>query len=314
MKSKSDKSSTSQISEVSGGTIAGSVSALIAQSRATITENQELREKIALSENSLPTRKLDPKSVKSSRWANRPEKHFKGSTFESFKREIGHSGGNTQPIKVRPSGSEYEIVFGHRRHRACFELGIPVLALIEEVDDSTLWLQMEQENLGREDLSPLERGQSMLRALDAGFFPSQRRLAEALGIDVSQTAKMIALAKIPIHILDCFKDQSKLQVNWSTKLTHAIERDPVGITQRAVKIIRRRDEGQNLAANEIYALLCQPADAADNMVQREILGTDGKVLASMKQSKSGGWDVRVNVKNISAEELEMSLKDLLVGR
>ncbi|MBK7616962.1 MAG: ParB N-terminal domain-containing protein [Burkholderiales bacterium] len=68
---------------------------------------------------------LDPTLVASSKWANRAPESYSGLPYESLKRDIEECGGNVQPIKVRGTADRYEIVFGHRRHRACLELGIP---------------------------------------------------------------------------------------------------------------------------------------------------------------------------------------------
>src|SRR5439155_17408723 len=132
-------------------------------------------------------------------WANRHEASFKTAEFEQLKAEIAQSGGNVQPIKVRPvavlNGStppaegRFELVFGHRRHRACLDLGIPVLAAIEDASDVSLFEQMERENRGRKNLSAWEQGTMYRKALDEGLYPSLRRLSESLGVDVSLVSK-----------------------------------------------------------------------------------------------------------------------------
>ena len=45
---------------------------------------------------------------------------------------------------------------------------------------------MDRENREREDLSPYEQGTMYQQALDAGLFPSQRRLAEQLGVNEAE--------------------------------------------------------------------------------------------------------------------------------
>jgi ParB family transcriptional regulator, chromosome partitioning protein len=73
--------------------------------------------------------KLDPSKVVRSGWANRHAINYSGKDFAALKSEIEAAGKNIQPIKVRPKRGEagvFEIVFGHRRHQACLELGIQV--------------------------------------------------------------------------------------------------------------------------------------------------------------------------------------------
>ena len=80
----------------------------------------------------------------------------------ALKSEMESAGGNVQAIKVRPipgtEPQEYEIVFGHRRHRACLDLGLEVLATIESIDDKELFKEMDRENRQRADLRPYEQG------------------------------------------------------------------------------------------------------------------------------------------------------------
>src|SRR5688572_24215707 len=96
------------------------------------TELAELREKLREFDGSMPTVKLDPKKVQPTRWANRHALSFSTPSFARLKASIELAGGNTQPILVRKTEADdgYEVVFGHRRHRACLELGLPVLAVL----------------------------------------------------------------------------------------------------------------------------------------------------------------------------------------
>ena len=185
------------------------------------------------------TRALDPRLVHPSKWANRSEQSFKSSDFENLKSEIESAGGNVQPIKVRPlSGArdDFEIVFGHRRHRACLELGLPVLALIEELNDVALFSQMDRENRQRADLRPFEQGVMYARALDEGLFPSLRKMSESLGVDVGNASKAISLARLPASVLSCFSSPLDLQQAWATDLSVALQKDPDIVLGRARKL------------------------------------------------------------------------------
>lgn len=59
-------------------------------------------------------------------------------------------------------------MFGHRRHQACLELGIPVLAVIwdKPLSAQAHFLAMERENRDRTDLSAYESGMSYIAALE----------------------------------------------------------------------------------------------------------------------------------------------------
>ncbi|NRF72252.1 ParB/RepB/Spo0J family partition protein [Aquincola sp. S2] len=171
---------------------------------------------------------LDPRSIALSRWANRHEDSFQGEVFELFKREIQDAGGNVQPIKVRPLANNagesprYEVVFGHRRHRACLELGLPVLAVVQELDDPALFVQMDRENRGRENLSAWEQGRMYLRAMEEGLFSSNTKLAAAIGRDVSDVGKALRAAKLPQEVISAFPSPTSIQFRWIADLERAL--------------------------------------------------------------------------------------------
>jgi ParB family chromosome partitioning protein len=215
----------------------------------------KLETKLADFKSSDVARKLDPINIKASHWANRNEASFLTKDFEALKAEIESSGGNVQPIKVRPiSGKQgaYEIVFGHRRHRACLELGIDVLALIEDLSDVDLFAQMDRENRQRADLRPYEQGVMYARALDEGLFPSLRKMAEALGVDASNASKAISLARLPESVLAAFESPLLLQQAWSSSLTEALQKNPDVVIARAKDIAVLTDK---LSAPEVFKSL-----------------------------------------------------------
>lgn len=127
----------------------------------------------------------------------------------------------------------YEVVFGHRRHKACLELKLPVLAIVEDLSDENLYIQMDRENRGRVDLSPWEQGAMYVRALDSGLFPSNTKLAAAIGVDLSNVGKSIALARLPDTVVAAFNSPLDLLLRWAPSLKHSHQTDPEGILLRA---------------------------------------------------------------------------------
>lgn len=187
---------------------------------------KDLQEKF---DSALPSRKLDPTLIVRSKWANRHDDSFKDAEFLLLKEEIANAGGNVQPIKVRAlqgSDGRYEIVFGQRRHQACLELGLDVLAMVEDLDDKGLFVQMDRENRQRKDLRPFEMGSMYNKALEDGLFPSQRQLSVEINVDQSQLAKAISLAKLPVDVVNAFKSPLDLQYRWASNLVSAIQDDP----------------------------------------------------------------------------------------
>ena len=198
----------------------------------------ELAADLAQWDGACATRQVDPKKIKRSRWANRHEHSFNDPDFLALKDEISNAGGNIQPIKIRLVGKDedgdlYEIVFGHRRHQACLELKVPVLATIENVSDQGLFIEMDRENRSRKNLSPWEQGTMYLKALEDGLFSSQRKLSEAVGIDLSALGKALNLARLPSSVVDAFPSPLDIQYRWAKPLTDALAQDQNGVLAKA---------------------------------------------------------------------------------
>ncbi len=233
----------------------GELLAFRGQMLAAEGELSKLRDQLREYDGSLPARKLDPKLVVPSRWANRHEAAFASAEFLRFKADIEHAGGNVQPILVRPAGDtgNYELVFGHRRHRACLELGLPVLAVVHtgpmgEVD---LFSAMERENRERADLSPWEQGRMYRNALDQGLFGSQRKLAETLGVSHTWVRKALAVADLPEAIVQCFSSPLEVQFRHADEIGKALEADQRGVLRRAEKL----RQSSRLSASSVVATL-----------------------------------------------------------
>ena len=202
-------------------------------------ENTSLKDRLAAFQGAKPARLLDPNNVFASKWANRHKESFENAEFESLKREIESAGGNVQAILVRPragQAGEYEIVFGHRRHRACQLLALPVLAVVDELSDVELFTQMDRENRERAALRPYEVGMMYSRALDEGLFPSARKLSESVGVDLSQLGKALSLARLPSDIVKAFASPLDLQYRWVGELTRSIQKDPERILALAKQL------------------------------------------------------------------------------
>lgn len=264
----------------------GQMLAFRGQMREVEGELTSLRERLSRFEDAMPSRKLDPKLVRPSRWANRHEASFATAAFAGLKNDIDKAGGNVQPILVRSLAGvagEYELVFGHRRHRACLELGIPVLAIVWEgaLNDSELFAAMDRENREREDLSPYEQGQMYHRALEEGLFPSQRRLADFLGVSHTWVRKALVVAQLPPAVLQCFRSPLDITHRHGEKLSAALETDARGVLKRAEKL-----RGQGGTASSVVERLLDAAPAPRKSDKLD-LQAGGVRLGRAMRSKAG---------------------------
>jgi ParB family chromosome partitioning protein len=297
---------------------------LTAQSGA-VQEAEALRARVKSLEDEAPLRKLDPALVRPSRWANRHEATYHTAEFAELKTEIAAASGNVQPIKVRPvavlNGStptepaEYELIFGHRRHRACLELGIPVLAAIEEANDTSLFEQMERENRGRKNLSAWEQGTMYRRALDEGLYSSLRRLADSLGVDVSLVSKSVSLARLPEAVVAAFQSPLDIQFRWAAPLADAMQKDPDGTLDRAKALAGSRG---NLSAGAVFAKLIGLPDGGEDEATTKALAISkaGKVVGKFTTDKQGKAVIRFDAGSIPANKrkaLVTLIEDFLKG-
>lgn len=202
---------------------------------------EALEAKAAEFDGAVPARLVDASLIDDSDFANRHPDAFKTQEFLQLKEEIAAAGGNVQAIKVRrKANGRYEVIYGHRRARACLELGLPVLALIvDDMSDVSLFIEMDRENRGRSDPSAWEQGTFYLKALDRGLFPSNRQLAHNLGIDLSNVGKCIALAKLPMQVISAFASPLDIQLRWGGALAKAFESDREGVLARAKELSKQ---------------------------------------------------------------------------
>ncbi len=318
-------------------TAPGSMLQFMTAQSAAVREAESLRERLAGFEGALPVRRLDPRSVRASAWANRHEDNYRGLAFEALKAEIAAAGGNVQAIKVRPlvagprvgpsnglggqapaaeagAGERYEIVFGHRRHQACQALGIPVLAMIEELPEQQMFVQMERENRSRKDLSAWEQGMMYAKALDQGLYPSNRQLAAAIGRDLGDIGKALSLARLPLAVVQAFASPLDLQYRWAKPLGDVQQRDPEGLVKRARALKARLDK---LSPRQIFGAL-----VGDEAAQRGAAAPDisvrlaGKAAAVISADALGRTQVRFAkaLKTEQRQALAAALEQFLAGQ
>lgn len=216
----------------------------------------------------------------------------------------------------RPAGAAYEIVFGHRRHRACLELGLPVLAVVEDLSEQDLFVQMERENRARKDLSAWEQGVMYARALDQGLYPSNRQLALAIGRDLGDVGKALALARLPQVVVEAFASPLDLQFRWAKPLADAQQADPEGLVARAAAI---RLEPRALAARQVFEALLATGAAAkgvgpSNGPAATTIERDGRTLAVLSTDARQRTHVRIDVPLDDARRRKLlKLLDQLLG-
>lgn len=108
--------------------------------------------------------------------------------------------GVIQPIIVRPSGGEFELIAGERRLRAAQIAGLKKIpALIRQATDEQLLELALIENIHRTDLNPIERAKAYQSYINT-FSLTQEKAAERLGESRSVIANYLRILDLPEEI------------------------------------------------------------------------------------------------------------------
>ena len=258
-------------------------------------ENQRLKTERA---NGMLVLKLDPKRVRATRFVNRDERAFLESDpkFIELKDSL-RSNGQKQPIQVRlisgDAAADYEIIAGHRRHRACLILdsevegGFPLLAIPDaKVNESReLVLAMYRENEERADVAPSEKGAMFRQWLSEGIFAEQGDIAAALKVSDATITKYLQIADLPSSVLAAFEDPREIAVRWSHDLVKAWKSNPSRVEEAAVRIA---NTSPRPAANTVVRTLIASAEVVrEKTASREqAVKIDGRV-ALRSQRRDG---------------------------
>jgi len=112
--------------------------------------------------------------------------------------------GQQVPVLVRPhpeTEGRYQIVYGRRRVRALRDLGLPVKAMVRELDDRALVLAQGQENSARRDLTFIEKAHFAAQLRDAGY--DRKVICDALHVDKTQVSRMLSVADaVPFAVIE----------------------------------------------------------------------------------------------------------------
>ena len=238
-----------------------------------------LEQRLKEFEGVLPVRLIEAHLIVASKWANRSKDSFVSADFLNLRDEIAQAEGNVQPIKVRPlagSKDRYEIIYGYRRHRACLDLGLPVLALVEQVDDKELFKEMERENRDRLDLSPWEQGRMYRQSLSEGLFASLGELSKEIGIDKGNLSKALRLAELPDVVVNAFFSPLDLQFRWAKLLNDALQQAPDQVLARAKRLSENKKDKRS--SKEVLDILL---GNKPNAVSEQSVVVAGKPMAKI---------------------------------
>ena len=168
--------------------------------------------------------------------SNQPRKYFDNGKMSELKDSIRNSG-LLQPITVRKiSNGKYEIVAGERRYRACKELGMENIPVIEmNVGDARGYELSVLENIQRENLNPIEEAESYLMLMEVYGY-TQEKLSEKLGKTRSSVSNKMRILKLPASVKEMVK---KGEISYGHARTLLSLSDEKKIEEAAKEIINK---------------------------------------------------------------------------
>lgn len=111
--------------------------------------------------------------------------------------------GQQVPVLLRPhpkNTGRFEIVYGRRRLKALRELGLPVKAMVRQLDDHALVMAQGQENTSRQELSFIEKASFAAQLQEGGY--DRQTIAAAISIDQPMVSRMLKVGTaFPLEFL-----------------------------------------------------------------------------------------------------------------
>jgi len=133
-----------------------------------------------------------------------PRKRFDDDELKQLAESI-RTHGVLQPLVVRQTGSEFELIAGERRLRAAHLAGLgDVPVHLVQFDDQQVYEAALVENIQRTDLNAIEKAQGFKDYLDR-YGLTQDQLGQRLGIDRTSISNLIGLLNLPAEVQDAVR-------------------------------------------------------------------------------------------------------------
>lgn len=197
-------------------------------------------------------------------------------------------------VRVHPeSPGKYQIVYGRRRVLALRDLGLPVRAMIRDLDDQELVMAQGQENSARRDLSFIERVNFARQMSDAGY--DRKVICDALSVDKTVISRMLSVASnVPVEVIETIGAAPGIgRDRWLSfaNLWQARGAD-MGDVQGILGVTETH--GSDARFEAIFAWLSGPKPEAAKprprpqaVDARRLTGDDGAVIAEVRPGKKG---------------------------
>ena len=200
--------------------------------------------------------------------------------------------GQQVPVLLRPNKTlqgRFEIVYGRRRLAALKELGLPVKAMIRQLDDHDLVMAQGQENTARQDLSFIEKASFATQLQSMNY--DRPTIAAALSIDLPMVSRLLKVGiAFPLPFLREIGSAPSIGRDRWTALAAALEEDSA--RSRAAALMKTPDYAELNSDARFEAVFKRatqtpkaPKPAAAK--PRTLRDTEGRALADIRTTARG---------------------------
>jgi ParB family chromosome partitioning protein len=188
--------------------------------------------------------------------------------------------GLLEPLIVRPVDNVYEVVVGERRYRASQQVGLQTVPVIIRnfTDEEVIELNLI-ENIQREDLSAVEKGNCCKRLLEKypEKYPSQEAIAKKIGASADTVGNWLKLTEAPAEIQKLVtptkktgvpREIGKLDYSTALTITRQIE-EPTRQIEVAKEIARKPVHGRK--ARQVVAKAAKQPEKPVEEIVKEVV-------------------------------------------
>jgi len=247
----------------------------------------------------IPIRELDVGRIRPNPF--QPRRQFQDESLDELEASIRENG-LLQPLVVRPSGPDFELVAGERRWRVLTRLGWEkVPAVVRPLSDEQMLVMALVENLQREDLGPLEEAVGYQQLVD-GFGLTQKAVARRVGRDRSTVANALRLLTLPAAVRDLLSEGSLTAGHARAVLSVEGEAEQVALAREVVS--------RSLSVREAEALARRGRKRDKPGGKRDKPNEDPVARkAAVLLSRVYGTDVKVSLKSKTSGEIRIPFRD-----
>ena len=203
-----------------------------------------------------------------------PRRHWNDEALDELAASI-KAQGLIQPVVVRAIGkNSYELIAGERRWRAAQRAQMSELpALVKSVPEAAVPAMALIENIQRQDLTPLEEADALLRLIE-DFDLTHQQAADAVGRSRASVSNLLRLTELPPSIKKLL-DDGKLEMGHARCLLTLPEREAESLALEAARnrwSVRELEEAARRAqsAPKGKAKTAAPRDANVADLEREL--------------------------------------------